>query len=157
MIAVASVRARRSANQAIQTRTFTPIEYTEDIWDSEELHGEASQPSRLYAKVSGTYLVQGFFTFEGREGGLRTSSLIVDGNAETITGTAYAEQAVAGNLAPEPGAGGNAFSLAAPIPLKGGDYVQMWCWQNSGSSLNVMGDRVHQAELGMIRIGPYFK
>lgn len=52
-------RVRRTTNQSINDNTVTPIDFTSERWDTDSMHDNGVNPSRITINTAGLYVVGG--------------------------------------------------------------------------------------------------
>jgi hypothetical protein len=94
---------------------------------------DPAKPTRMTAPVAGRYLIVATTRWESDVDGRRTIALEVNGNAAQIARSnvsGYWQGGVV-PLSPEQ-------SVQAVYRLKAGDYVEVWAYQDTGSTLNLI-------------------
>lgn len=123
---------RQTSAQSFPASTYVPVTWqTEDLDDDPDGvggHSTSVNASRYTARYAGWYRVGGGFSFASNATGIRHAVWAVNGT--TLSGTAIAVDATA-----------NSSSTRLPmrsllVNLGVGDYVELWAWQGSGSSLS---------------------
>ncbi len=126
----AMVRVTKSANQTLANNTLTAVTWDEEGFDTDTLHDNVTNNSRLTATVAGKYLVGATLVYlENTTGG---RGVHVRKNGTTYYG---------GNEPQTPAAGGSfhdGFSHTTLVDLAAGDYVEIIGHQQSGGNLDIL-------------------
>jgi hypothetical protein len=131
-----------TANTAIATATVTAVNFATESFDTDGIHDNVTNNSRLTCQLTGKYLVVVAAQFEFNATGDRAAyiykngaiySLVVDIGA-TNTQTAMVS-------------GVDFLSLTA------GDYIEMRVFQDSGGNLNLLGATEANTHFAMYYIG----
>lgn len=123
--ATASASVRKTVAQSISNSTTTTISWDAEDWDTDTIHDNATNNSRLTATTSGKYIITAAIVFGSNNAGVR--QLVVNKN-----GFLAFQQ-----IFPNNGAGEDQCALTGFVSLSISDYVEVQVWQNSGGSLNV--------------------
>jgi len=126
----ASVRVSKGANQLIANITVTAVTWDVETFDTDGMHDNSTNNTRLTAVVTGKYLVGAHITYfenttNGRFLGIRKN------------GSEY----YSGNENQTPDTGSNfhdGIHTAALVDLSAGDYVEVMTSQRSGVTLNIL-------------------
>lgn len=121
-------KAYSSTAQSISSSTTSAVLTLDtEIVDSDGGHSTVTNTSRYTCQTAGLYAVTGSVCFNTTNStGTRTLNIFVNGAGQTGAG----QQA-----APSASNGASVFS-ATLVQLAVGDYVELACWQNSGSTLS---------------------
>ena len=140
--------AARTTAQTISNATFTVVAFNAtDILDTDGLHDPASNNSRLVAAITGKYFIFAFVGFTTNATGIR--SFTIEKNSagvETIANAVIQQTFNAVN------GGQSGTSLAAFISLAAGEYVEVFCYQDSTGNLDMNGATITNA-FGMVYVG----
>jgi hypothetical protein len=119
-------KAYSSTSQAINSGTSsTVLTLDTEIVDSDGGHSTVTNTSRYTCQTAGLYYVSGSVCFNATNAnGTRTLNIFVNGAGQVGAGI---------QAAPSPANGASVFS-ATLVQLAVGDYVELACWQNSGTS-----------------------
>ena len=123
----AMVRVTKSATQSITTSTETSLTFDQESFDTDSLHDNATNNSRLTASVTGKWIVNGTVQFAANNTGYRQAKILKNGT------TVYAHERSLTNTAGDD----SMVSLTDIVDLAAGDYVELTVFQNSGGGLNV--------------------
>lgn len=121
----------QSASQSIPNNTSTYLQFNSEYWDTESIHNNVTNNTRLTCRTAGKYLVVGQCVFEANAAGVR--QVVVQQNRGDIP---------AGNsILPSAGGGTPTIVVVSTIfNLAIGDYVEMLTYQNSGGALDAQAD-----------------
>lgn len=119
-------RVTKTATTAIATATATVVPFDSETFDTDTLHDNVTNNSRLTAQVAGKYLVTANVQWEASAVGERTVVIRKQG------ATAYASVLDSAALAGE-----THQSVSALVNLAAAEYVEALVTQNSGGNLNV--------------------
>ena len=137
------LRVQISTNPSIPNATWTALSF--DAIITEEKPATTSQwssgsPTQLICRLPGYYLVNAHVRFEANATGARGINLMKNGVGLTSTIiAAFSEQ--------DPH-----IQCSAIVKLDTGDYVESYCYQDSGAALNVVSTS-HNLYLEWIRLG----
>jgi hypothetical protein len=107
------------------TSTWTSVDLTAtDIYDPAGLHSTSTQPSNVYAKTAGLYIVAGTASFNNNTTGTRKLRFAVNGIAASPE-YQFAPHATSFTT----------MQGVAVLPLVAGDSVRIEIWQDSGAGL----------------------
>jgi hypothetical protein len=125
-----SVKTRRTAVQSIPNNTFTAVAFTAaDTWDTDGFHSTTTNNSRITvpAGLGGIYHVIGSVNFAAGADNTRLVKIQLNGSSDV---TVYQGTN---------GVGGPAFAVSVPnmVQLAAGDYIELVCYQFSGSALSI--------------------
>jgi hypothetical protein len=143
-----AVRATRLTAQSIVTNTLALVNFTSEEFDTDGLHDNVTNNSRLTATVVGTYLIYAFVDWtpsssgdrgirieKNSAGNFNSANVLAASSASGGTGSYFVNQTV-----------------TALTHLAAGDHVEVFVNQNSGGNLNVDG-AVQPLSFGMAYIG----
>lgn len=135
-------RVYNSADQSIPNATDTIVAFDSERYDTDTIHDNATNNSRLTCKTAGKYLVWAGICFDTNGTGRRKGELIVNGATVTSLIT----------LVP-PGDDWCGLNYSTIVDLNVNDYIQVRVSQNSGGALNVKVGAIFSNEFAMQRIG----
>lgn len=121
------LRCRQTTLQTVSTSTFTAVTFTTDDVDSVNGHSTSIATSRYVAAYAGWYAVGGGIGFAANATGRRLSAWYVNGTI--LNGCQIAMAATASNDSQVP-------ARAMKVFLNVGDYLELFCYQESGGNLN---------------------
>lgn len=118
--------AKQTSAQSLANATSTAITLDAEDKDSDGMHSNSVNPSRLTAVTAGWYSAQTTINFAANATGLRLATFYINGSevgrrTEITNGGAVFSTAI---------------STAGTMYLAVGDYLESRAWQNSGGSLN---------------------
>ena len=124
------VRVYKSVNQSINNITWTTLTFDKESFDTNAMHDNVTNNSRLVAKVAGYYIIVGVIVYLSNATGLRYIQMRGNG------GTFYA----APNIQ-IPAINGDTTTVVSLsfFQLAVNDYLELLAYQSSGGALNVMG------------------
>jgi hypothetical protein len=138
--AVAS-RAYNSADQSISNATNVAVALNSENHDSDDIHDNSTNNTRLTAKTAGYYTVSGGITFASNSTGTRSVS-IRKGGSTYIAAISQAASA----------SGGTYIGVDTQFYLGANEYVELMAYQNSGGALNVLRISDHSPFFAMARV-----
>ena len=139
------VRVYKSGNQTIATATATAVTFDSELLDTDTIHDNATNNSRLTAKLAGKYYVWGICQFAIDSTGHICGFYIYKNGALESLGN-FMPQAVVGTI-------GDICTGGAIVSLAVNDYVEMFAYQESGGNLVVAGGNSYNTQFGMDYIG----
>jgi len=136
-------RVFSSVNLTITNNTLTALTFNSERYDTDTIHDNSTNNTRLTATTAGKYVITGHAKFDVNGTGRRQVGIRVNGS----TIIALWETAITS------AAGGNIFSIATIDDLSATDYVELVVFQDSGGNLDVKNDANFGAEFTMQKIG----
>lgn len=135
-------RVYRSAVQSIGNAAFTAIQWNNETFDTDGIHDNVTNNTRLTAAVTGKYLVTGHVGFAGSAAGtIRVARILKNGT------TGYDRYDALPSATADLG-----LVVKALVDLAAADYVELDVYQDSGGSLNTSGSEVYM-HFQMVYIG----
>lgn len=134
-----------SAAQAIASATSpsTLLTLDTEIVDTDGGHSTVTNTSRYTAQTAGFYYVSGSVCFNATSSsGSRTLNIFLNGAG--ITGAGI-------QAAPSPANGASVFTSTL-VQMNVGDYVELACWQNSGSSIGTATTNSLATTMNLFRV-----
>lgn len=122
-----SAKVYKSANQAITTATETILTFDSEEFDTDTIHDNVTNNSRLTCKTAGKYIVILQVRFADNATGYRFATITKNGSYAA----AQMQQPISGN--------GTNIVVTSLVSLAVNDYVEGTCYQSSGGNLNVIG------------------
>lgn len=137
-------KAYSSTSQSISSSTTsTVLTLDTEIVDSDGGHSTVTNTSRYVCQTAGLYYVSGSVCFNATNAnGSRTLNIFVNGAGQTGAGI---------QAAPSPANGASVFSSTL-AQLNVGDYVELACWQNSGSTISTATTTAIATTMNLFRI-----
>ena len=134
-------RAYRDSDTSVSNQTNVTLQLNAERWDSDNMHSNSTNPSRITCVTAGQYLVGAHVQFPANTSGTRELLIIINGVG-----------IIAGMNAPGNSEAGFETSLTAMTSyvLSVGDYVEARVRQNSGGTLVIPGSgsgSLHRQEL----------
>ena len=120
-------RAHNNANQAISHNTWTSIGLNSERWDTDNIHDNSTNNSRLTCKTAGKYIIVGQIEWEARENGDRYMRIYLN-NETAIASTVLST--------PDGSITDRLYPIVTIYNLSVNDYVELQVFQTSGDPLN---------------------
>lgn len=142
--AVPAIWARvfHNTSQSIPNNTVTAVTFNSERWDTDVIHDNATNNSRLTCKTAGVYAIGANVRFASNATGMRSLRLRLNG----VTDIAEENRTALSGVA-------TVFIVFTEYPLVVNDYIEVSAFQNSGGSLNIEQDGTYLPEFMMVRIG----
>lgn len=137
-------RAYHSVNQSIADNTDTALALNSERYDTDAIHDNVTNNSRLTCKTAGKYIIVGNVAFDLNNTGIRLLRIRLNGV------TNIGSQLTRGSAGT--GSDDN-MNVSTIYDLAVNDYVQLFFFQNSGVALNVNANASVSPEFMMQRIG----
>lgn len=135
-------RVYHNASQSINDSTVQTLAFNSERYDTDTIHDNVTNNSRLTCKTAGKYLICFTIAFATNATGDRSINIMLNGTTNI------------GSSRCKPAAATYTILTGATIyNLTVNDYVEMTVWQNSGGALNIIGDSAYSPEFMMQRIG----
>jgi hypothetical protein len=143
---VPACRVYRTTNQLIATATNTIIAFDAERYDTDNIHDNVTNNSRLTCRTAGKYLITANLGFGTTAAGTRQLSIYLNG--ATYLGLVSSPS--------NSGADGPYMHVSCVQDLAVGDYVEVLVYQTSGAGLNVLTavSQQYTPEFSMTYIGP---
>jgi hypothetical protein len=120
-----SVKVTKSTAGYIPTAVLTPLDFDVETYDTDNMHDNATNPSRLTVNTPGLYLIQGTVAFASSGSGFLGCHLRL--NSATV---------IESNMINDLNSGGGTYlTISAAYNLIAGDYIELLAEQTSGSDL----------------------
>jgi hypothetical protein len=126
--------AYKTADGALATSTWDAINFGAEAYDSHSAHDNSTNNSRLVAPESGLYDLRAHGAWATNSTGIRGLNIRKNANAVQTGGTDLVMVVIAGNGTTEA-----RLIASVDVQLVAGDYVELFAYQSSGGSLNVLG------------------
>lgn len=138
---ISACRLRRAALKTITTSTLTAIDWDTEDYDTDNLHNNATNPTRVTIKTAGIYSVKGHVTWAAAATGVREAFLQVNGatRIDDFVGI--------------PGGDVVDCPLSTDYSLNPGDYIELIVFQNAGANRDVSAAANRTPFLAVARIG----
>lgn len=129
---VAVKATKTSGNQTLTTSVSALVTFAGEDYDTNNMHDNVTNNSRLTCIVPGLYLVGWSIPFAPNATGIRTVELLLNGSSGSGSGQ-YALNTIPNN-------GGSTVTVNTQtrlIRLSVGDYLELRATQNSGGNLDI--------------------
>ncbi len=138
----AGARVWRNSVQSIPRLSGTAISFNTEDYDTDGIHDNAINNSRLTCKTAGKYLISGQLRFQDSASGQRRLYLFLDN-------TTYIAVLYLGTTS------GNAYAanITTIYDLSIGQYVEFLVWQDSAGNQDVLSTASYTPSFMMQRIG----
>ena len=137
-----SCGVNRSTDQSIPNGAWTSISYDTEEWDTDNIHDNVTNNSRLTCQTPGRYLIYTSLRFLEVATGARLARIIKNGT--TVVALAYIGKDADNRFA---------IAITTVVNLVANDYIETQAYQSSGASLNIIGATGEGGtRLGMIRM-----
>ena len=125
---------KKSAAQSITTATYTAATFDVESFDTDNMHDNVTNPSRITINTAGVYLFTGSTVWATNTTGHRIMGFRTNASGtQTLGGIVTASIPVAAAPAD---LGRNSISMI--YKLGKGEFVEMMVYQNSGAGLNLV-------------------
>jgi len=118
-------KAARSTAQTISTSTDTRIAFTSEYYDTNTMHDNSTNNTRITIKKAGYYVVSSYVVYAANATGIRSTQIWINGGSSSIN----TNNAVS--------AGGHQVGLTDQFLLAVNDYVECNVYHSSGGNLDV--------------------
>jgi len=135
-------RAYHNTTQSIADTTDVTLAFNAERYDTDTIHDNSTNNSRLTATTAGIYLITASVEFDGSASGNRW--LVVELNGTTK---------LAGHISRHSDGDTTYMSISTIYSLSATDYVEVYVYQNSGGPLNIRSTGNLSPEFSMIRLG----
>lgn len=125
-----AARVYNSANQSIPNNTLTVVAYNTERWDTDTIHDNASNNSRLTCKTAGLYVITASITWDtSSNAGFREIGIRLNGNVNLHIAKQRANQAQNGSVVNQ--------TITTMYQLAVNDYAEVVVEQSSSVALNI--------------------
>lgn len=138
----AGCRVFRTAVQSIPDATWTAINFTAELRDTDLIHSTSSNATRLTCKTAGLYTIFGHIEFAEDDPAVGYRAVAIKNNGSTYIAKADKE---ACNINPS-------FSINTLWDMAVNDYVELFVYQSAGHALDVNVQNYWSPHFGMHRI-----
>lgn len=135
-------RVFHNATQSITTATLTALAFNSERFDTNVIHDNSTNNSRLTCKTAGVYLIVGHCDFASNATGYR--AVVPRLNATTYLGGVYANAITGTDVR---------LNFSTVYPMAVNDYVEFMVYQTSGGALNVQTAANYTPEFMIVRLG----
>lgn len=137
-------RAYRTTTQSITSGTWTSLALNAERFDTDTMHDNVTNSSRLTIKTAGLYVVTGnVYWASSAAGNQRLTRLYVNNATEICVASSPVSAAL-----PQP-----AQVVSTIYKFAVNDYVELFVYQDSGGALNVQNVANWSPELSAVWIG----
>ena len=136
-----SARVHNSANQSIPNNAATALAMDSERFDTDSMHDNVTNNSRLTCKTAGVYIITGHFRWAGNATGGRSIAIHFNGSTK-----------IANLHHGDVGANFLDMAIATIWKLAVNDRVELMAYQNSGGSLDVQFETSWGMEFAMAKI-----
>lgn len=137
-----SARVYHNTTQSIADVTSTNLAFNSERWDTNVIHDNATNNSRLTCKTAGKYYIHASIAFAGNTTGVRQVTLWLNGAT-----------AIAVNKQNATSDGGQCtLCISTCYDLAVNDYVEVRVYQSSTISLGIASGGNYTPEFGMIKV-----
>lgn len=133
--------AYHSANQSLTNNTLTALALNSERWDTDVIHDNTTNNSRLTCKTAGKYLIEGEVEYASHATGRRIAAIRL-GGATYLAATQTSANAT----------DVTALCCNVVYELAVNEYVELIGFQSSGGALNALASANHAPRLSMVRI-----
>lgn len=127
-VSFVGARASKNALQAIANNAWTAVSWDVEDFDVGGLFDVATAPTKFTAPSNGYYLVTSTIRFDNTTTtGYRAARILVNGTGDIA-------------LVKHPGGAGDGIPISQVVYLTAGDYVEIYVWQDSGGSVDILAD-----------------
>lgn len=133
-------RAYHSLDQSLANNTNVTLAFNSERYDSDTIHDNTTNNSRLTCKTEGNYLIGGNVAFAGNATGIRQIGIVLNGST---TIAALRIPAISAD---------SMLAISTIYPLSVNDYVQITAYQSSGGSLNVLASPNYSPDFYMQKL-----
>lgn len=137
-----SARVYHSTTQSLANNTYAILAFNSERWDTDTLHDNSTNNSRLTCKTPGLYRITAQVGFAAHATGYRIAALYLGG------ATVIGNQGGVSLGAVDP----TVLTVSTEYPLLLNEYVEVLGYQNSGGALNAVSLPNQACEFMMTRI-----
>lgn len=134
-------RTGHSANQSLTNSTNTVIAFDTERWDTDTIHDNVTNNSRLTCKTAGKYQISACIAYASNATGDRETSIRLNGTTVIAYDT---RSAVNGAV--------TIATISTLWDMAVNDYVEVLGFQTSGGALNVTTNAAYSPEFMMVRV-----
>lgn len=139
---IPAARVYNNVDQSVATSTLTALSFNAERFDTDSIHDNVTNNSRLTCRTAGKYQIIGQVAFVDNSTGLRSLNIRLNG----ATVIAFVELSADNS-------GANRFQVTTIYDLAVNDYVELVAFQASGVALNVRSTNANSPEFMMVKIG----
>src|SRR4029077_8017961 len=136
----------RTTAQSIANATPTAMAFDNERFDTDNIHDNVTNNSRLTCRTAGKYLITGFIPYGGNATGIRQCNIVLNGGGGIYLSLSGQTALTAAD---------NCYlSTSAIADLIVGDYVELQAYQSSGGALATTATATLSPTFSMAYIGP---
>lgn len=139
-------RVYKDANQSINNGAVTVLSFNQETFDTDTMHDNVTNNSRITINTPGVYLIKGQVSFASNTTGLR--QILLHKNGTGLYASASAAPANGDRTTHQ---------ISAIVQAAAADYFELAANQTSGGALNiegVAGDLYYGTNFEAVRLGP---
>jgi len=134
-------RVTHASAQSIISGSGVIVAFDTERWDTDTMHDNVINNSRLTATTAGKYVISAHIKFASNNTGIRSFSLRVNG---TDVIAVYTQNSVTDSV--------NEMSISTIYEFSATDYVEVQAFQNSGGNLDITKDNLFSPEFAIQKI-----
>ncbi len=134
-------RVMHSVDQSIADNVATKLAFNQERWDTDTIHDETTENTRLTCKTAGKYLIFANISWDYRPGGDRRIAIILNRAADLARVSS----------GPNP-VNKTWQQIITYANLAAGDFVELEVQQTSGGAVTVLREPPFSPEFGMVKI-----
>lgn len=138
---VPAARVYHNAAQSIANNTLTYLAFNSERFDTDTMHDNTTNNSRLTCNTAGIYHIWCNIAFASDADGSRHIYLVVNHSGTAI---AFSYQKATGYVR---------MQCSAPYALEVGDYVEIAVLHDAGAALDVVAAGNYSPEFSMVKVG----
>lgn len=108
----------------------TQVSFSSETFDTNNMHDNVTNPTRITFNTPGIYLVGGMIVFTTNSTGRRGVFMALNDTVNIDTGAYLAASAAGGTVH---------LATSSIVSVSAGDYAELYAYQDSGVSLNILG------------------
>lgn len=139
-------RVYHNANQSIANNTVTALAFNSERYDTNVIHDNTTNNSRLTCKTAGVYHITLSASFDANATGVRAFYIRLNGTVANYIALAHLQAVTVASTS-------TAVTISATYGLAVNDYVEAVVFQSCGGALNILATPPYSAEFMMIRLG----
>lgn len=137
-------RAKHDADQSVNHDTVTTIALNTEVFDTDGMHDNVTNNSRLTAQTAGMYLIGGAIAWNTASATGWRQARITMGTANTLLTFSNEDGSTSYNVTNV---------VLTTQALQVGEFVELAAYQNSGGAMNVLSVDPYTPVLWMVRLG----
>lgn len=125
----------RTANASLTTATWTAVQWTGETFDTDTMHDNTTNNTRITFTTAGTYQIVFNALFAASSAGARQITIEKNGTTTQGSGTAQLESFTV----PSANATNSGHAVTVIAEFAAADYITVFVQQTSGGALNLLG------------------